>query len=142
MGLNFEFATSTRIIFENGSFKKVPGFIAEMGTKVFIVTGKNTILAGQLSEWLTEINIQYEIFSIQTEPTTTDIEQGTDLARKTRCNIVVGIGGGSVLDSAKAIAALVPNSGELTDYLEVIGKGRKLEKAPLPYIAIPTTAGT
>jgi len=142
MGLNFEFATSTRIIFENGSFKKVPGFIAEMGTKVFIVTGKNTILAGQLSEWLTEINIQYEIFNIQTEPTTSDIEQGTDLARKTRCNIVVGIGGGSVIDSAKAIAALVPNSGELTDYLEVIGKGRKLEKAPLPCIAIPTTAGT
>jgi len=142
MGLNFEFATSTRIIFENGSFKKVPVFIAEMGTKVFIVTGKNTILAGQLSEWLTEINIQYEIFNIQTEPTTTDIEQGTDLARKTRCNIVVGIGGGSVIDSAKAIAALVPNSGELTDYLEVIGKGRKLEKAPLPCIAIPTTAGT
>jgi alcohol dehydrogenase class IV len=56
--------------------------------------------------------------------------------------VVVGIGGGSVIDSAKAIAALAPNKGELIDYLEVIGKGRKLMEAPLPCIAIPTTAGT
>jgi alcohol dehydrogenase class IV len=142
MGLNFEFATSTRIIFENGSFKKVPGFIKALGSKVFIVTGKNTILANQLSEWLTEINIQFEIFAVFSEPTTYDIEQGTKLARKVHCNVVVGIGGGSVIDSAKAIAALAPNKGELIDYLEVIGKGRKLMEAPLPCIAIPTTAGT
>ncbi|MDO8952300.1 MAG: iron-containing alcohol dehydrogenase, partial [Draconibacterium sp.] len=142
MGVNFEFATSTRIIFENGSFKKVPGLIKELGTKVFIVTGSSKNLSSQLSEWLNELNIQFEIFSIYSEPITTDIETGTELARKTGCSVVVGIGGGSVIDSAKAIAALAPNKGELTDYLEVIGKGRKLEKAPLPFIAIPTTAGT
>ena len=142
MGINFEFATSSRIIFENGSYKKVPGLIKALGSKVFIVTGKNTTLACQLSEWLTEINIQYKIFCIHSEPTTTDIEHGTDLARKTQFNVVAGIGGGSVIDSAKAIAALAPNKGEVTDYLEVIGKGRKLEETPLPCIAIPTTAGT
>ena len=142
MGISFEFATSTRIIFENGCFKKVPGFIKELGTKVFIVIGKSTNLAIQLSEWLTAINIQFEIFSIYSEPTTLDIEKGTELTRINRCNLVVGIGGGSVIDSAKAIAALAPNKGELTDYLEVIGKGRKLELAPIPCIAIPTTAGT
>ena len=142
MGVNFEYATSTRIIFENGSFKKVPVLIKELGSKVFIVTGKNQKLVNQLSEWLTAINIQFELFSIYSEPITTDIEIGTELARKTGCSVVVGIGGGSVIDSAKAIAALAPNKGELTDYLEVIGKGRKLEEAPLPFIAIPTTAGT
>ena len=142
MGLNFEFATSTRIIFENGSFKKVPGFIKELGSKVFIVSGKSTNLVRQLSEQLTAINIPFEIFSIYSEPTTLDIEKGTELARINSCNLVVGIGGGSVIDCAKAIAALAPNKGELTDYLEVIGKGRKLESAPLPCIAIPTTAGT
>lgn len=142
MGVNFEFATSTHIIFENGSFKKVPVLIKELGSKVFIVTGKNQKLVNQLSKWLNEIKIQFELFSIYTEPITTDIEKGTELARKTGCSVVVGIGGGSVIDSAKAIAALAPNKGELTDYLEVIGKGRKLEKAPLPFIAIPTTAGT
>jgi alcohol dehydrogenase class IV len=91
---------------------------------------------------LSEINIHSEIYSICTEPTISDIEQGADLARKSQCNVIVGIGGGSAVDSAKAIAALVPNEGELTDYLEVIGKGKKLENAPLPFIAIPTTAGT
>jgi len=126
MGVNFKFATSTRIIFESGSFRKVPGLIQDFGSKVLIVTGKNKNLAHQLSEILSEINIYSEIFSIHYEPTNSDIEQGADLARKTLCHVVVGIGGGSAVDSAKAIAALVPNQGELTDYLEVIGKGRML----------------
>ena len=112
------------------------------GSKVLIVSGTNQNLALQLSESLSEINIHSEIFSVHSEPTISDIEQGTILARKTLCNVVVGVGGGSAVDSAKAIAALVPNQGELTDYLEVIGKGRKLEIEPLPFIAIPTTAGT
>ncbi len=142
MGINFQFATSTQIIFENGSFKKVPGLIKILGNKALIVSGKNKNLANQLSVWLSELDFLFEIFSINSEPTTRDIEKGTELAKKTGCNIVVGVGGGSVIDSAKAIAALATNTGELTDYLEVIGKGMKLEKAPLPYIAIPTTAGT
>jgi alcohol dehydrogenase class IV len=142
MGVNFEFATSTHIIFENGSFRKIPGLIRDFGSKVLIVSGTNQNLALQLSESLSEIDIHSEIFSVHSEPTISDIEQGTILTRKTLCNVVVGIGGGSAVDSAKAIAALVPNQGELTDYLEVIGKGRKLEIEPLPFIAIPTTAGT
>ena len=58
------------------------------------------------------------------------------------CDLVLGVGGGSVLDTGKAAAALVTNPGEVVDYLEVIGKGQPLHHAPLPYIAIPTTAGT
>ncbi len=113
-----------------------------MGSKVLIVSGKNQKLAIQLSEKLKELDLAFEIFSIKSEPTTHDIEKGTTLAKKTRCNVIAGVGGGSVIDSAKAIAALATNIGVLTDYLEVIGKGLKLEEAPLPYIAIPTTAGT
>lgn len=142
MGINFQFATSSQIFFENGSFKKVPDLLRKLGSKVLIVTGKKPILGNQLSEWLQQINIRSEIFHVYSEPTTYDIEQGTALAQKTGCNVVVGVGGGSVIDSAKAIAALATNAGELTDYLEIIGKGQKLDKAPLPNIAIPTTAGT
>jgi alcohol dehydrogenase class IV len=58
------------------------------------------------------------------------------------CDLVIGLGGGSVLDAGKAIAALVNNPGDVFDYLEVIGKGQPLVNAPLSYIAIPTTAGT
>jgi alcohol dehydrogenase class IV len=63
-----------------------------------------------------------------------------DVARN--CDMVIGLGGGSVLDTGKAIAALMTNPAKITDYLEVVGKGQPLLNAPLPYIAIPTTAGT
>jgi alcohol dehydrogenase class IV len=70
------------------------------------------------------------------------VQLGTERARESGCDLVVGVGGGSVLDTGKAVAALVTNRGQLLDYLEVIGGGQPLEQAPLPYIAIPTTAGT
>lgn len=142
MGIKFQFATTTQIIFENGSFTLVPGLIKSLGSKVLIVSGKNQKLTNQLSGWLSQLNFELEIFGINSEPTTLDIENGTDLAKKTACNVIAGVGGGSVIDSAKAIAALATNFGELTDYLEIIGKGNPLENAPLPFIAIPTTAGT
>ncbi len=141
-GINFEFATSTRIVFGNGSFKKVPELIGEFGNKVFIVTGKNRFLTNQLTGWLSQTGIESVNFNVYSEPAVSDIEKGVSLARETGCKVVIGIGGGSVIDSGKAIAAMVPNSGELTDYLEIIGKGRKLEEIPVPFIAVPTTAGT
>lgn len=142
MGVNFEFTTASRIIFGQGSFEKIPELVTGQGKKVLLVTGKNTALAHRLGKELNGTPISFEIFSVVNEPTTHDIQSGTELARKTGCDIVVGIGGGSAIDSAKAIAALVPNKGELTDYLEVIGKGLKLTETPLPCFAVPTTAGT
>jgi alcohol dehydrogenase class IV len=68
------------------------------------------------------------------------ISEGVKAAHS--CEMIVGLGGGSVLDTGKAIAALVTNPGDIFDYLEVIGKGQSLVNAPLPYVAIPTTAGT
>ena len=76
------------------------------------------------------------------EPTVQLVREGVQAFRKAGCDMVVGIGGGSVIDAAKAIAALAPNSGDPLDYLEVIGKGRALESEPVPFIALPTTAGT
>ena len=142
MGVNFEFTTVSKIIFGQGSFEKIPELVTGQGKKVLLVTGKNTALAHRLGKELNGTPISFEIFSVVNEPTTHDIQSGTELARKTGCDIVVGIGGGSAIDSAKAIAALVPNKGELTDYLEVIGKGLKLTETPLPCFAVPTTAGT
>ena len=76
------------------------------------------------------------------EPDTTTIMQGAADARQAGVDCVVGIGGGSVIDAAKAIAAMATNEGDVIDYLEVIGRGRPLEKPTLPCVAIPTTAGT
>ncbi len=142
MGINFEFATATQIIFGNGTVSKIPQLLQEMGKNIFLVTGKNPERAKFLTENLEAEGFTVIHFRIEKEPDTEMISNGAKLARETACDAVVGFGGGSVIDSSKAVAALVPNKGNLLDYLEVIGKGKKLEEKPLPFIAIPTTAGT
>jgi alcohol dehydrogenase class IV len=79
---------------------------------------------------------------VQGEPTIELVREGTKYARAERCDMVIGFGGGSVLDAGKAIAALLGNDGDPLQYLEVIGNGEPLTKPSAPYIAIPTTAGT
>ena len=82
------------------------------------------------------------VFSISGEPSIEDVTRGLECARAAACDTVIGFGGGSVLDTAKAIAGLLTNEGEIFDYLEVIGRGRALIRPAAPCIAIPTTAGT
>jgi alcohol dehydrogenase class IV len=142
MGINFEFATATQVLFGNGSVSKVLQLLQGNGQNIFFVTGKNTDRAKFLAENLETEGFGVFPFQVEKEPTTGIISEGITQARKTGCDAVVGFGGGSVIDSAKAIAALAPNKSELLDYLEVIGKGKKLEEKPLPFIAVPTTAGT
>jgi alcohol dehydrogenase class IV len=141
MGLNFNFSTATQILFGNGTIAKVPELLNNYGSKILLVTGKNSERAKPLSDRLSSASDIY-CFRVEKEPSVEVIDEGVELARENHCEAIVGFGGGSVIDSAKAIAALTPNAGELLDYLEVIGKGKKLEEKPLPFIAIPTTAGT
>jgi alcohol dehydrogenase class IV len=84
----------------------------------------------------------FAAFSITREPTTDSLVRMARKAREQECDYVVACGGGSVIDAGKALAALLTNTGELMDYLEVIGKGNPLSESPAPCIAIPTTAGT
>jgi alcohol dehydrogenase class IV len=142
MVMNFEFTTSSRIIFGCGSVANVPAILEGKGHKILLVTGKNQERAKPLTDKLPADKYKVFTFSVVREPTTEIISEGVQYAREKDCELIIGFGGGSVIDSAKAIAALVPNKGELMDYLEVIGKGRKLESNPLTFIAIPTTAGT
>ncbi len=138
--MQFEFATATRILFGPGSLKRVPEIAKEFGTHALVVSGRNINRSEALIAGLQNAGIECKTYSIPGEPTLDTVRSGVREARN--CDLVIGIGGGSAMDSAKAIAALAPNSGEPLDYLEVIGKGRPLENAPLPVIAIPTTAGT
>lgn len=141
MGLNFNLSTATQILFGNGTIAKVPELLNNYGSKILLVTGKNSERAKLMIDHLPSTYGIYH-FRVEKEPSVEVIDEGVKLARENHCEAVVGFGGGSVIDSAKAIAALTPNAGELLDYLEVIGKGKKLEEKPLPFIAIPTTAGT
>jgi alcohol dehydrogenase class IV len=98
------------------------------------------------AEWLLaslkSAGVNAVAFPVAGEPELATVEQGTKLAKSERCEWVIGFGGGSAMDAAKAIAAMMANDGELLDYLEIIGRGKPLAKPSAPFIAIPTTAGT
>jgi alcohol dehydrogenase class IV len=140
--MRFEFATATRIVFGPGTLGEVAPLAKGMGSRALVVTGRNVHRAETLLAQLSAAGVSHTTFAVVTEPTTALVQGGASVARSESCEIVISIGGGSVIDAGKAIAALAPNHGELLDYLEVIGKGRPLESTPLPFIAIPTTAGT
>ncbi len=131
--MQFEFATAARIVFGWGAAAQLPGLARGFGERALVVTGQGRRFADTLES---------PVFPVAGEPTVQVVREGASAARDGRCDVVIGIGGGSAIDAAKAIAALATNSGDPLDYLEVVGKGRPLENAPLPFIAVPTTAGT
>jgi alcohol dehydrogenase class IV len=138
----FEFATATRIVFGPGTAKGVAPLAAELGRRAFVVTGRSRERAAPLLEALDQQGLDWISFSVPGEPTTELTLAGARQARQAGCDLVIGVGGGSVIDTGKAIAALLTNRGELLDYLEVIGRAQPLAYAPAPYVAVPTTAGT
>ncbi len=144
MGLNmtFEFASPSRIIFGEGSLSKVSEIAPGFGRKALIVTGKGSVPMDTLLACLDSVGVAWEIFRVGREPDVPLIQAGVAQGKVIKCDQIIGFGGGSSLDSAKAIAALMTNPGNLLDYLEVIGEGKKIPEPPTPMIAIPTTAGT
>jgi alcohol dehydrogenase class IV len=140
--MRFEFATAGRIIFGPGTIGEIGDLAAAMGRRALLVTGKNVDRAAPVIEQLKVQGITITQFSIPGEPTTDLVLTAVDIARRGACEFVIGMGGGSVLDAGKVVAALLTNDGELMDYLEIIGGGQALSSKPATYIAIPTTAGT
>jgi alcohol dehydrogenase class IV len=140
--MRFEFATATRVIFGAGTLREVGPIAAEMGRRALLVTGRSTERVAPLLDALTAQGVEAVTFTVSGEPTTEVTRQGTEQARAAACDLVIGFGGGSALDTGKAIAALLTNGGVPLNYLEVIGKGKPLTQPAAPYIAIPTTAGT
>ncbi|WP_443715385.1 iron-containing alcohol dehydrogenase [Ruminococcus bromii] len=115
--------------------------LKKMGNKAFIVTGRHVAVSNmmkQLTALLDENGIGCVIFDgITGEPTDTMIENGVEMLKSSGCDFIIGIGGGSPLDSAKAIAAMAVNEGSIADY-----NGKEITGEILPLVAIPTTAGT
>lgn len=145
--MEFEFCLPQRVVFGNGRIASLADLAGEFGKSVLLVTGGSSLrVSGVLDsiiEGLRQRSLCCTEFSgISHEPTVEDIDAGCAFARQTDCEVVVGIGGGSVLDAAKAISGLLTNGGSVLDYLEGVGKGKKISKPSVPFIAIPTTAGT
>jgi alcohol dehydrogenase class IV len=140
--MQFEFATASKIIFGSGSSKKLPELTAQLGNKVCLVIGGSPKRARWAIDSLTAKGLSPHVVTISGEPDTDTISHAADGVRQAGCDVVVAIGGGSVLDAGKALAALLTNQSDLFEYLEVVGKGLPLTKKPAPFIAVPTTAGT
>ena len=140
--MRFEFATAGRIIFGPGTIREAGPAASSMGKRALLITGASLERARQLIEGLEAEKVSVSTFQVEGEPDTERVSQALEAARSQGSQVIIGFGGGSALDTGKAVAALVRNPGEMLDYLEVIGRGKAITTAPLPYIAIPTTAGT
>ena len=140
--LNFEFATATRVIFGAGTFNKVGSLAAESGWRALVTSGFDLERSQSLLQSLAAATVVPTLFIVQGEPALETIQAGVELARRQSCDLVIGFGGGSAIDAGKAIAILATNPGEALDYLDVVGRGQLLQEPSLPFIAIPTTAGT
>lgn len=138
----FEFATAGRILFGEGVIHRVGSLAAELGTRVLLVGGSNAARGEPARISLAAQGLPLSDFSVSGEPSVETALQGVQQARAFGADLVIGIGGGSPIDAAKAIAALLANPGDPFEFLEVVGRGRPLRQPALPTIAIPTTAGT
>jgi alcohol dehydrogenase class IV len=140
--MKFEFTLPVKIIFGAGALREIGALAGEFGSRALVVTGRDSARAEKLLAMLHGAGVGTATFSVIGEPELSTVERGTAVAKKENCELVIGFGGGSALDAAKAIAAMLANNGELLDYVEIIGRGQVLTRPSVPFIAIPTTAGT
>ena len=140
--MRFEFATANRILFGPGILGEVSSIAVQFGNRALLVTGRQSDRASSFIRQLQSVKISVFTFNVNGEPTIEIVQAAVALAKENGCEVIIGLGGGSVIDTGKAVAAILANKGGLLDFLEVVGKGRQLTEPSLPYIAIPTTAGT
>jgi alcohol dehydrogenase class IV len=133
----FEFATATRVIFGEGTVATLPELARTFGSHPMVVTGASS---GRNAPLISALSA--ETLSVSGEPTVDLVREGARRVQDAACDVVISVGGGSVIDAGKAIATVATNGGEPLDFLEVVGKGQTIVTPPLPFIAIPTTAGT
>jgi alcohol dehydrogenase class IV len=140
--MQFEFATAGRIVFGAGVSSTLGREAAALGRRAFVLTGGRPQAHAPLLRLLENHHVAHTPFRVTREPTTDLVLEAAGRAAAHTCDLVVGIGGGSVIDAGKVVAALLTNGGDIMDYLEVVGRGQPLGRASAPYIALPTTAGT
>jgi alcohol dehydrogenase class IV len=140
--VTFEFVTAPHVRFGPGVASEVGTLTAPLGRAALLVTGRTPGRAASIADGLRGCGVAVTPFHVVAEPEIRVVQQGASLARTARVEVIVGVGGGSVIDAAKAIAALATNVGDPFDYLEVVGRGQPLGSRPLPIVAVPTTAGT
>jgi alcohol dehydrogenase class IV len=139
----FEFATATRIVFGRGKIAEVPAALKAQSVKRALLASNLPAAAlEKVRTSLTAAGVDTVVLSVEGEPTVDVVQAGRERCRQEACEAVIGLGGGSAMDAAKAVAGMATNPGDVLDYLEVVGRGQPLTQKPLSIVAIPTTAGT
>lgn len=142
----FNIARLPRIAFGRGRFSELGAITAGYGQRVLLVTGASSFCDSThwpaLQQQFTELGLDFTCVTITGEPSPQMVDQAVTAHAGSNIDVVVGIGGGSALDAAKAIAGLLKSGHSVMDYLEGVGPELKYEGPALPFIAVPTTAGT
>lgn len=139
----FEFYEPVHIVFGEGKINTIGTYAKKYGTKALIVTGRSSAkksgLYDKVKEALMLEGIESVLFDeVRQNPLTTTAQKGAEVAKVYGCDLVIGLGGGSIMDCAKSIAFLAVNEGDINDYIF----GRKVSDDALPMILVPTTCGT
>jgi len=144
--MKFELRFPPEVLFGRGEAGKLGAIACGMGSRVLVVGGRKSLAAsgarGMIEQDLDRHNLFSIWFEAAGEPEVGVVDEAVARAQEAECNLVVAIGGGSALDTGKAVAGLIPNEGSVKDYLEGVGTGAVMKRAPVPFIAVPTTAGT
>jgi alcohol dehydrogenase class IV len=133
----FDLAVPRRVVFGPGRADELAGLLPALGERVLLCTGSDPSRHGHLLG-----ADPVAVVTVTHEPTVDDLRAATGTARAAGADVVVAIGGGSVLDLGKAVAVLLGADSDPLDHLEVVGRGLPFERPGVPYVAVPTTAGT
>jgi alcohol dehydrogenase class IV len=142
----FDFFSVPHIVFGRGQLARLPELAVASASspmkRCLVVHNVPAQTLQRIAEALAAANLSHTPIRQPGEPTVADVDRALELARQEACDLVLGIGGGSAIDAAKATAGLLSNGGSALDYMEVVGKGQKIARPAVPWIAIPCTAGT
>ena len=135
-----------RIVFGRQTVNRIGELSAAFGRRALVVTNARQRgdggVADRLAALLEASNVSLTCCQQRGEPTVSDVEQSLQVAKSADCDLVIGLGGGSAINAAKAVAGLLTNPGSPLNYMEVVGKGQPLRQPAAPWNAVPTTAGT
>lgn len=141
--MKFNYNLPVNLLFGRGRINEVGLEVAKYGKKVLIVTGRSSTkksgLLDKTKNLLEEAKVEYEIFDkVEQNPLTTTVYEGVEVIKETGCDVILGLGGGSIMDAAKSIAFGAKNSGDISEYIFGIKQGNDA----LPIVLVPTTCGT
>ncbi|WP_305766907.1 iron-containing alcohol dehydrogenase [Candidatus Epulonipiscium viviparus] len=145
--MNFSYYMPTKIFFGPDSLDNLAQLALPEGKALIVTGGTSTTRLGyvdRVKNLLQEAGRESIVYDkVQPNPTVESVREASKIARENQCGFIVGLGGGSSLDAAKAVAIMCTNDGDLWDYIgSGTGLGNPMKEMPLPMIAITTTAGT